>query len=90
MPRKRGRPSKKAKLEQEIQEKQSVAQKRVKFDDGGDKVVYQSDQESDKSQGIVEEDGDGEGHQRMGLDDDKEYENVVNRATGKSNISVSI
>ena len=46
LPRKRGRPSKKAKLEQELQEKQSMAQKRVKFDDG-DKVVYPSDNESD-------------------------------------------
>ena len=87
-PRKRGRPSKKAKLEQEMQEKQSMATKRVKFDDG-DKVVYPSDNESEDVPGLGEAEADG--HPRLGgLDDDQAYETIVNNANGKSGLSVSL
>ena len=54
MPRKRGRPSKKAKLEEEIMRRERQPQKRVRIADGVEHVSYQSGAESEDDRAASE------------------------------------
>ena len=69
LPRKRGRPSKKDILQKEMQERQARLQKRVKFDEGREGTIYQSEEDSDEGRAGEDEEGAGQGTSQGGAGD---------------------